>query len=202
MRWFALLCFVMLGYAWRCYALLYFPLLCFDFEAGPSPSPGPPRICEKFTQCTQQLDPNRKFHKQMPFSAPFVGGTTAGPEKWKIRIKKQEETIMKNPRTIFEVQVPEIVGKSSISLFVQSKSSKKWGYARIRLEKNSGTQESGSTKIAVRTMLLLFFSSQNRAYHHFLEPESCVPRFFSTKIVVRTISATPSSGHPLDRQFL
>ena len=88
---------------------------------------------------------------------------------------------MKNPGTIFEVQVPEIVGKSWISLFFQSKSSKKWGYARIRLEKNSGTQESGSIKIVVRTMLLLFSSSQNRAYRHFLEPESCVPAAFLDK---------------------
>ena len=87
------------------------------------------------------FDPNRKFLEKMSSSAPFVGGTTAGPEKWKITIKKQQETITKNPGTIFEVQVPEIVGKSSISLFFQSKSSKKWGYARIRLEKNSGTQD-------------------------------------------------------------
>ena len=127
------------------------------------------------------FDPNRKFLEKMPSSAPFVGGTTAGPEKRKITIKKQQETIMKNPGTIFEVQVPEIVGKSSISLFFQSKSSKKWGYARIRLEKNSGTQESGSIKIVVRTMLLLFFSRQNRGYRQFLEPELCVPAFYRQK---------------------
>ena len=97
---------------------------------------------------------------------------------------------MKNPGTIFEVQVPEIVGKSSNSICLPSKWWTKWGYARIRLEKNSGTQESGSIKIVVRTMLLLFSSSQNRAYRQFLEPESCVPAFFSTEIVVHTISAT------------
>ena len=90
---YALLCFAMPCYAMTCFAMLgyaccaCFPLLCFDFEAGPSPLPAPARKCEKFTQFMQKFDPNRKFLEKMPFSTPFVGGTTAGPKKWKFTIK-------------------------------------------------------------------------------------------------------------------
>ncbi len=109
---------------------------------------------------------------------------------------------MKNTETSFEVQILEIIGKSSISQYVQSNCSKKRGYARIRLEKNSGTHESGSTKIMVCTILVLFFSTQNPAYRQFVEPESRVPAICSTKIVVRTMTAMPSFGPPFDRHFL
>ena len=66
-----------------CYALPCFPLLCFDFGAGPSPSLGRAGKCEKFTRFMQQFYPNRKFFEKIKFSTPFVGGTTAGPKKLK-----------------------------------------------------------------------------------------------------------------------
>ena len=55
----AIMWFDMLGYTWLCYALLCFPLLCFHFEAGPSPFPRPARKCEKFMWFMQRLDPSR-----------------------------------------------------------------------------------------------------------------------------------------------
>ena len=36
----------------------------------------------------------------------------------------------------------------------------------------------------------------------FVEPENCVPIFFSTKVLVLTIMAMSSFGHPFHRQFL
>ena len=39
-----------------------------------------------------------------------------------------------------------------------------------------------TTKIVVRTIPVLFFSSRNRAYRYFLEPECCVPAVCSRKI--------------------
>ena len=78
---FALLGLATLGYAWLWDIWLCFPLLCFDFEAGPSPCAGRAGKCEKRTLLRQQFDPNREFLEKMPFSTPFVGGTTAGPEK-------------------------------------------------------------------------------------------------------------------------
>ena len=70
-----------------CYAWLCFPLICFDFEAGPSASPGPAGKCEKCTQFLQQFDPNRKFLAKIPFSDPFVGGDHGRAQKFKISIK-------------------------------------------------------------------------------------------------------------------
>ena len=86
---------------------------------------------------------------------------------------------MKNPGMIFEGQIPEIVRKLTILLY----------FGRQNTWKNEGTRESGSRKIMVRRNLakivvrtmLLFSSNQDRAYRHFLKPESCVPAAFLDK---------------------
>ena len=85
---------------------------------------------------------------------------------------------------------------------------KQW-YTSFWLEKNSGTQMHASIKIVQNhgtqnwhCILDDFYRGMHLRTTIFLEPETCVPLFFSTEILVCTMMAMPSFGHPFHRQFL
>ena len=116
---------------------------------------------------------------------------------------------MKNPGTIFKEILRESLHFRWFSLNIDEKNTTKIvvrtnhalpNITKMEVRTNQALPD--ITKIVVRTIAVLFFSSQNRAYRHFLEPESCVPAIFSRKIVVRTMMAIPSFGHLFDRQIL
>ena len=50
--------------------------------------------------------------------------------------------------------------------------------------KNSGTHELGFIFLEPESCVPLFFSSRNRAYRYFLEPECCLPAVCSRKIAI------------------
>ena len=155
----------------------------------------------------QQFDPNREFLKTCPFQTNLGpncillnkddlfrflhwGGLQPGPKSKKNYNKNAIGNQNTKSRGDFWRSGPGNHGEIVNSILLPSKWFKKWWYARVRLEKSSGTQDTGSKKIMVRTMLLYFSraeivrtaicSSRNRPYQ----------RLFTRKIMVRTIWAT------------
>ena len=102
---YASLCLAMLGFAMPCNAFLCFRFILnlarLPLQDEPENAINSYNLCNhltpmaiplKFLEKMSFFTQNRKFLEKMPFSDPFVGGTTAGPKK----VKNYKQNITEN----------------------------------------------------------------------------------------------------------
>ena len=122
---FAVVCYALLCLAFPCLAMLWFAMLCLALLCLALLSSDFALIlrlaCLRLSlsrigqtmreihMILQQFSPDRKFFGKMLFSAPFLGGTTAEPQKWKNYSKNVTENHDEKSRADFWRNLWEIL---------------------------------------------------------------------------------------------